>query len=210
MKLMAPFGVPLKFNWSILILLGLLAYQGGIVLGSLCFTLLVISTLFHEYSHVWMGLKLGYRPKMVIFFALGAAALFENMPTDPKQELKISLAGPIGSLVLALICAPFALLFHNFIFYYLLAINVLLGLFNMLPLYPADGGRVLYCILAKFMSRIKAVKIALFVSYVLCCVGMVFCVIFKMWFMMIVFAFLCVFANVQQKQLIARLNLENY
>lgn len=185
----APLGVPLRFHWSLLFLLGLFVMQMG-VLGFMFFTLLSFSILFHEYSHIWIAKKCGLTCKEVIYFGLGAGAMMENLG-EPKTELKVALAGPVSSLVLALVFLPLAIWKPTVIaFVYMVSMNVVLAVFNALPIYPMDGGRVFYAILTFFMKKMTALKVAVWVSNILSVAAIALCVMHQLWFMAVVFLFL--------------------
>ena len=91
----------------------------------------------------------------------------EEIPKDPAQELRISLAGPVANLVIAafsfivlIIVRPYPLYSTAWCSIYFILVNVILGLFNLLPAFPMDGGRILRAFLAERMSFIKATKMA--------------------------------------------------
>jgi len=200
----APFGVPLRFHWSVLLLLGLFVMQTGIM-GFLFFTLLSVSILFHEYAHVWIAKRCGLGVKEVVYFGLGAGALMESLG-EPKTELKVALAGPLSSLLLAVVFLPFVMLVPGITaFLYLFSINVVLAVFNALPIYPMDGGRIFYAIMTFFMQKLTALKVAVLVSNILSITAIVLCVMYQMWFMGIVFVFLLLSSRAIKKQMETKL-----
>lgn len=97
----------------------------------------------------------------------------EKLPEDPKQELKVALAGPLVNIALFLLLSIVvsltgfdlslleeAKLDGNSIWLFLASANLFLALFNLLPAFPMDGGRVLRALLSTGMSRIRATEIA--------------------------------------------------
>jgi Zn-dependent protease len=202
------FGVPLELHWSLLLLYALFIFQAKFLLGSILFVLIMLSVLVHEYAHVWVAKKVGVNTVKVLLFGLGAAAMVESMVRYPKKELKIALAGPVSSFILFVIFLPLGLIFKNFIFIYLFLVNLIMGVFNLLPIYPSDGGRILYDVLALFTSFRKALKISVITSWVFCLVGIAFCAIYKQPFMVLAFVFIMVF-SLQQKKAVEK-ELNNY
>lgn len=194
-----PFGVPLRFHWSVLLLLGLFVMQMGIM-GFLFFTLLSFSILFHEYAHVWIAKRCGLEVRQVVYFGLGAGALMESLG-EPKTELKVALAGPISSLVLAAAFLPLVYLNPGVTaFLYLFSMNVILAVFNALPIYPMDGGRVFYAIMTFFVGKAKALSIAVGVSNALSVIAIVLCAMYQMWFMIVIFLFLLLSSRAIKKR----------
>jgi Zn-dependent protease/CBS domain-containing protein len=141
----------------------------GIVLLSLVFVLIVA----HELAHALTARHFGIRTRDITLLPIGGISSLERMPDDPRQELLVALAGPALNFVLAAVLAgiavalggslvptgeirmePVSLLVH------LAWINLMLGLFNLLPAFPMDGGRVLRALLALRLSNVRATQIA--------------------------------------------------
>jgi Zn-dependent protease len=120
--------------------------------------LFFFSLLLHELAHSWVAQKRGLRVKAITLFALGGVSQIQDDSTNAKTELWISIAGPIASLMIGLVCLNIAseLGWHRStephtalagILVWLGYINISLALFNMIPAFPLDGGRVLRSIL---------------------------------------------------------------
>jgi Zn-dependent protease len=133
---------------------------------------LTFSIIAHELSHTFVGRAFGLPINHVTLFLFGGAAELEAEPDRPMVELVMALAGPLMSLFLAAVFAlmggttapvapetplsPVALVLG-----YLALINLLLAMFNMIPAFPLDGGRVLRAILWLFTgNRRRATQIA--------------------------------------------------
>jgi len=116
---------------------------------------LFISIIIHEFSHSLVARKYGMDIKGITLFVFGGVAEMKDEPETPKIEFLMAIAGPIASLLLSLL---FGALYQAAvaiglslpivaILGYLSAINLLLAIFNMIPAFPTDGGRVLRSIL---------------------------------------------------------------
>jgi Zn-dependent protease len=192
--------VPLKFHWSVLILPFLLFFYNGI-LGVPLFLMLFGSLLFHEYSHVMMAQHKGYYVPYVLAHGFGAMAMvkIDNLENF-KDNFWIAVAGPAASFILGGVGFILYLFFPSIWTLYLVYINLIFGLFNLLPLFPSDGGRILYSILGKRMGGLKAIKISVLVSWILCGVGTLFCLVFGLYWIAIVLV-LCILMSIQEKSI---------
>lgn len=162
-----PFGVPLKVNVTALLWIFLFASQG--LLAIPLALILLASVAAHEYGHVWMADRQGLPVQVVILHALGGAAVSNVSYAlfKPYKEVKIALAGPAVSVILAALGFLLCQLHLNILFIYLFSINAILAVFNLLPIFPMDGGRVLRGLLAQRFGPRKAVRVAEIVTYVL-------------------------------------------
>ncbi|MDM5271643.1 site-2 protease family protein [Sulfurovum sp. zt1-1] len=116
---------------------------------------LFLSIIIHEFSHSLVARKYGMDIKGITLFIFGGVAEMKDEPNNPKTEFFMAIAGPIASLILSML---FGILYQMAtvmelpvpiiaILGYLSAINVLLAIFNMIPAFPTDGGRILRSIL---------------------------------------------------------------
>lgn len=187
-------GIPVRIHWTFLILLawvfGSTLFAGGTIesaFASLVFVLAVFACVVaHEFGHIFAARAFGVRTRDVTLLPIGGVASLERMPDKPWQELVVAIAGPLVNVVIALLILPFLLwqnrldavagieqpanFFHDFLAS-LAAINVWLLVFNLLPAFPMDGGRILRSLLAMFMDHLRATRIAAGVGQVLA-VGM--------------------------------------
>ncbi len=132
--------------------------------------------VMHEFGHALTARRFGVRTRDITLLPIGGVARLERIPEDPKQELLIALAGPAVNVCLAAIC--FALIGANWqlgqftnldlirgnFLGNLMWINVGLAVFNMMPAFPMDGGRVLRALLAIRLRYEHATRIAAWVG----------------------------------------------
>ena len=136
------------------------------VLGSAAAIGLFLCVLLHEFGHSLVAMRYGYEIESITLWLFGGVARFTEMPEDWRQELTIAVAGPIVSLALGVVAylgflvLPTALDPIKFVVGYLALTNVVLAVFNMLPGFPMDGGRVLRALLARTRPHAQATKIA--------------------------------------------------
>lgn len=138
---------------------------------SIVFILLVfLCVTLHEFGHIAMARRFGVRTPQVILSPIGGIAAMERMPEQPRQELFVAIAGPLVNVAIALLLmAGFGLGFglvssidfdHATLAERLLIVNVMLVLFNLVPAFPMDGGRVLRAVLAMNMEAPRATALA--------------------------------------------------
>lgn len=119
------------------------------------------SVVLHELGHALTARRFGVATKDIILLPIGGVARLTRMPERPSQEMLIALAGPVVSLGLAAALGGLSLLVPRLTVVGELArINLLLGLFNLLPAFPMDGGRVLRAALAWRGGLARATRIA--------------------------------------------------
>jgi len=139
------------------------------VSSSIIALLFFFSVLLHELSHSLVSLKLGMPVKSITLFIFGGIAQIEKEPDEPMKELKMAIAGPAMSIFLFGLFFLLSIIFKNFgapeaavvSLDYLSTINLSLAIFNLVPAFPLDGGRVLRAIVWRFTGNLqKATRIA--------------------------------------------------
>jgi Zn-dependent protease/CBS domain-containing protein len=136
------------------------------VLGGAAATGLFFCVLLHEFGHSLVAMRYGYHIDSITLWLFGGVARFTEMPENWKQEFTIAVAGPIVSVALgvlsyvAFLFVPGGLPAVQFVLAYLAMTNVALAVFNMMPGFPMDGGRVLRALLARTRPHARATQIA--------------------------------------------------
>jgi len=122
---------------------------------------LFVAVLVHELSHSILSKRSGVNVKEIVLFIFGGVSMLEEMPKEPNKEIAIAAVGPLASFALAAlsyglahvgIIPTFFVVFGNF--------NLILAVFNLLPAFPLDGGRILRGFMAKKVNFVKATQIA--------------------------------------------------
>ena len=135
------------------------------ILGLVTSVLFFASVLFHELAHAWVALRYGVPVKRITLFIFGGVAELEKESPSAKAEFWIAIAGPIASLIAAGFFFALYLLDRNIPLLaapseYLVRINLILALFNMIPGFPLDGGRVLRAVVWQFTNYQRGTRIA--------------------------------------------------
>ncbi len=170
-------GIPLRLHFTFLLMVVWFAVS-GIGRGGLGMALFLVGIFtcvaLHELGHSLVAQRYGYPVRDIVLYPIGGVASIEGVPR-PRHELWIALAGPAVNVVIAAILwlyltitgnAPQAAdftsvrAFQGDALTMLLRANLFLALFNMMPAFPMDGGRVLRAILALSMGRPRATRIA--------------------------------------------------
>ena len=183
-KIGRAFGIDVKVHWSFFLLLiffGYLAFRDSGSLLSALVTIGIVVALFfcvllHEFGHSLVAIRLGSEVQDITLLPIGGLARMKSLPERPIDEVKVAVAGPLVNVVLAPIFFGLAVLFGGDlstptdivsgvdslgkVFVALGYINVALVIFNMIPAFPMDGGRVLRGLLATRLGPVRATNIS--------------------------------------------------
>lgn len=173
-------GVKIYIHWTFIFLIGWIVITGltndlpfNTMLWLVSLNLVVFACIIlHELGHAVTARRFNISTRHITLLPIGGIAQLESMPRKPREELFIALAGPATNLLIALFLLPFlevhALLkpeslvtinSTNFLFS-LALINIWLAVFNLVPAFPMDGGRVLRAVLSFWMQPTTATRIA--------------------------------------------------
>lgn len=168
MHLMHLAGIPIRLHWSFLALFagfsvyalatgGPTALAATVVVGLALFT----SVVLHELGHALAARHYGIGTDNITLYPFGGIAAITGMPKSARQELVIAIAGPAvnGALFLGAALLWGALGWR--ILLTVAALNLMMGLFNLIPAFPMDGGRVLRATLATRMGWFRASDLAM-------------------------------------------------
>jgi len=168
MKVATVSDIPIRLHWSFLALwAGFALYAlsiGGLqalMMSGVVGVGLLLSVCLHELGHAMAAKRYGIDTAHITMYPFGGVAAIKDMPEEPDQELVIALAGPAVNFALV---AVFGLAFAVFGSRFLVAmigLNLVMGLFNLIPAFPMDGGRVLRALLAKRMGWVPASMLAI-------------------------------------------------
>lgn len=185
-KLLSVRGIDIRMHITFPLILVWAGLQFGLVGGSLesaafgvvAITLLFVLVTLHELGHSFAAMRYGVPVHQIVLTPIGGVAQLARMPDKPGQEFVIAIAGPAVNFAFAVLMG-LALLVGGFsltnplgvvtgeagftltaLFSYIFFYNIFLALFNLLPAFPLDGGRVLRSLLAMRLEYVKATNIA--------------------------------------------------
>jgi len=177
-------GIDVRVHWTFLLLLAFFAFIGyqtsGNLAGALTPTAVIVAlfvcVLLHEFGHSLVAQRLGIEIRSITLLPIGGVSNLESLPEKPSDEVKITIAGPLVNVVLAPVFFGVGLLLGAVpripadiftgigsvgqFFFYLGYLNVVLAVFNLLPAFPLDGGRILRGLLATRLGALRATEIS--------------------------------------------------
>jgi Zn-dependent protease/CBS domain-containing protein len=126
-----------------------------------------VSVLLHELAHSVYALRKGGAVSDISLMMIGGVSRITRMPEGSRHEALMALAGPVTSLLLGAMSLGIHVLLASansfnlsFAFFYLGSLNIFLGLFNLLPAFPMDGGRILRALLTGWLGRVRATRVS--------------------------------------------------
>ncbi len=166
------------------VLTGQASFLDAWMIGIFTSFLLFLSVLLHELAHCFVAIGEGLKVKGITLFFLGGMANLEKECTNSKGSLKIAISGPIISLILAFLMVLLSNIFSGSslilsnLFNQVGSLNLLIGLFNLLPIIPLDGGVILKSLIWYFTgSKRIGIKVAIasarFISFLAISVGVI-------------------------------------
>jgi Zn-dependent protease/predicted transcriptional regulator len=174
------FGIEVRVHATFLVLLAWVAFSHvlhghdlGVALGGVAYVVAVFAIIvMHELGHALIARRFGIATRDITLLPIGGVARLERMPTKPSQELLVAIAGPAVNVVLAVLLfgvlsamgaagdiAQWSIVGGPFVAK-LMWTNIGLAVFNLLPAFPMDGGRVLRALVALRTDYLRATDIA--------------------------------------------------
>jgi stage IV sporulation protein FB len=183
-------GIEVRVHITFLLLLAFFGLQDyanagpAAALRSVIFVCLVfLCVLLHEFGHALAARRYGIDTVDITLLPIGGLARLERMPEKPSEELVVAIAGPLVNVAIALLLWPFVMADSNPMVFQqlgvglLFKINVWLVLFNLIPAFPMDGGRVLRAFLAMRMDYARATHIAATIGQMIALAGGLFALV---------------------------------
>ncbi len=218
-RLFRIFGIDIKLHLTFALLplfLGVFYYKDyGLWVGlrAVVLVLLVfVCVLAHELSHSLVAKKYGIRVPEITLYPIGGVASMQRIPRASRQEFTISIVGPISNFVIALLLffPLYVLLGKENLFSPSLEswprtfanvfwINPLLGIFNLIPAFPMDGGRILRSLLASRMNYVNATRISVFVGHIFAILFVLLGIWTKHWMLVLIAVFIYLSASNEER-----------
>lgn len=202
-------GIPIRLHVSFLALIGAFLVWAAVTKGMIGLLLtaavslgLFGSVVLHELGHAMAARRYGIGTAHITLYPFGGIAAIEDMPEEPVEELVIALAGPAVNFALAALFAWAFALTGWPIAGILIAMNLVMGLFNLIPAFPMDGGRVLRALLATRMGWVPASHLSIKVGRAFAWIFLVGGIAFSHLGLVLVGAFLHVALNAEKQRLV--------
>jgi Zn-dependent protease len=222
------FGIQLAVHASFILLLVYYGYDGwvsggltGLLWSVGLILLFFVCVILHELGHSLTARRYGVRVPRILLLPIGGMAEFDRIPRKPSQELLITLAGPAVNFLLVAVLLPLSwrgLFSTEEITPYSLAdlvdqlwyANLVMGLFNLLPVFPMDGGRIFRALLAYKLPYLRATYWAVTVGKVLAGLLIVAGLYWQHYMLAVLFAFILFAGNAEYQVALRREQEEAY
>jgi Zn-dependent protease/predicted transcriptional regulator len=189
------------------------------ILGIVLAVLFFVCVLLHELGHSYVTQRYGFKINSITLFIFGGVSQIEEMPRKPKMEMVIASAGPLVSLLLGGVFYGVFLLFSSLSSSLLIEIglitsgtlafyNVTLGVFNLIPAFPIDGGRILRAGIASYTDYGRATRAAANIGKIIAVAMAIVGFFFNFWFILIA-VFIFIGASQEQQTTQISIALEN-
>jgi len=181
-------GIRISVHWTFMLLIIWIIYSGvtsGWNVAEISWYIVFVLVIFgcivlHELGHALAARRYQIKTRDITILPIGGVAHLESIPEKPKEELVVALAGPLVNVAIVAILLPFVSIpdsidemdsvgpigTENFLMK-VVGVNVLLAVFNMIPAFPMDGGRVLRALLGFKLPHPKATRIAASIGQIL-------------------------------------------
>lgn len=218
-------GIPIRLHWSFILIFFWVGYNAwredqsfeGFIFMQLYVLILFACVVMHEYGHALMARHYGHKTRDIVLTPIGGIARLESLSEQPKQEFWIAIAGPLVNVFIAVMIMIFLYLtghrdltslsyrpgyesyFYDFLPLMMIS-NFLLAIFNLLPAFPMDGGRILRALLSFKWSRLRATLIAARIGQLFAIGFLIFAIYHGQWMLCLVSIFVLITAGNELKQ----------
>lgn len=173
-------GIDVFVHATFILLIGWMGYSywlqnhnwSEVISGILFILALFVCVVLHEYGHALTAQRFGIKTRDITLYPIGGVARLEKMPDKPIEELWVALMGPAVNVVISVLLFAYLFLTGGLVpltqlsvasgsfAERLMVVNIWLVLFNIIPAFPMDGGRVLRALLALRLDYVRATQIA--------------------------------------------------
>ena len=215
-------GIQLSVHVTFFLLLAYVAWQGWAAAAwwgaawTVSFILLLFACVtLHELGHAFAARRFGVRVPRILLLPIGGMAEMESIPRSPRQEIIIALAGPAVNYVIVAVLMIVVRFPDNWnplhisltvaeLGRHLVLVNLLMGVFNLLPAFPMDGGRVFRALLAIKLPYLRATRIAVGVGKIVALAGATYLVFNGHYLGLVLFLFI-IFAGETELRSVERI-----
>ncbi|MGK0366174.1 MAG: Zn-dependent protease/predicted transcriptional regulator [Saprospiraceae bacterium] len=183
-KILTAFNIPVFVHWSFGLILAYVLFisndQGFSGSETLWAIITVLGLFFcvtlHEFGHALAARRYGVGTKDIALYPIGGIARLERLPKKPIQEFVVAIAGPLVNFAIALLLLPYMIFMPNSLEILeagksfagsasdflpaMFVLNLGLGIFNLIPAFPMDGGRIFRALISLKLDRVKATLVA--------------------------------------------------
>jgi Zn-dependent protease len=214
-------GILISLHFSFLLLLAYVSDEGwkeggvtGMYWSAGTFLAFFVCVVLHELGHSLTAMKFGVNVRRILLMPIGGVAEFDRIPRSPAQELLITVAGPSVNFVIAgiLWCSVRAAggaaavetgPWGDFVVT-LLTWNIWVGLFNLIPAFPMDGGRIVRALLAMKLPYLRATYWAVTIAKVVTIIGVPVAIYLQNYFMAFIFGYIFMAGQAEYRAVKAR------
>jgi Zn-dependent protease/CBS domain-containing protein len=202
-------GTKVRIHVTFLILLAFLAVNfwstsgpRAALVGVAFFVALFLCVVLHEFGHALAARRYGIRTPDITLYPIGGIARLERIPKTPMHELVVAVAGPLVNVFIAALLflllgglppvealVDFGSMTWTSFLARLMLVNVMLVVFNLIPAFPMDGGRMLRAVLAMIVPRPRATRWAATIGQMLAVAGALVAISTNWWWLLIIAAF---------------------
>lgn len=207
LRILTVFEIPIELDISFLILILFIYFM--VILNvipldlAVLITLVFVTVVIHELSHSYVAQRYGVDIERIVLLPIGGVAQMGKIPKKPRQEFYIAAVGPLTNMVIALlsyllflVAGSYLPLFISAFIFQFAWVNLILGLFNLLPAFPMDGGRVLRSLLAERMEYLRATELSVSIGKIFAIVmAITGILVFGNFFLILIALFIYIGAN---------------